>query len=121
MSTFGQHMQSVATKLISKYGDTAVTFTRATPGAFVPSTGAVGAGSSLTYSSQGVSGTFSFQEINNTTILHTDIKYMIKVSNQIPAVGDTVVLGDTQTYRVMSVSIDDVQDTNICYTLSLRI
>ncbi len=46
---------------------------------------------------------------------------MIKVSNQIPAVGDTVVLGDTQTYRVMSVSIDDVQDTNICYTLSLRI
>lgn len=119
--TFGQHMQDVATRLISKYGDSAVTFTRVTPGSFDPTTGAVAAGSTLTYVAQGVSSQFLSEEVNNQTILYTDLKYLIEVSTQVPIVGDTVVLNDDFTYRIMSVVTDGVQDTYLCYTLQLRI
>lgn len=118
--TFAQRMQATATRLISKYGDSTVTFTRVTPGAFVPSAGFLGTGSTLTYTSQGVSSNFNSQEVNNTTILYTDLKYLVKVSTQIPAVNDTVVLG-TVTYRVMAVLNTSLQDTDICYTLQLRV
>ena len=120
-NTFAQNMQVVATRLISKYGDSPVTFTRVTIGSFVPATGDVGAGTTLTYTSQGVSSSFNSQEVNNTTILYTDLKYLIKVSTQVPQVGDTVVLDDGNTYRVMAVLNESCQDTDICYTLQLRI
>jgi hypothetical protein len=119
--TFGIRMQGVATSLLSKYGDATVTFTRVTPGAFIPTTGGAAAGSTLTYTSQGVSTNYNSQEINNTTILYTDLKYLIKVTTQTPAVNDTVVLEDGQTYRVMSVLQENVQDVDICWTVQLRI
>lgn len=119
--TFAQRMQATATRLISKYGDSTVTFTRVTPGAFAPNTGILAAGSTLTYTTQGVSNAFNSQEVNNTTILYTDLKYLVKVSTQIPAVNDTVVLDDNNTYRVISVLNTNLQDTDICYTLQLRI
>jgi hypothetical protein len=119
-ATFAQRMQASATRLISKYGDAPVTFTRITPGAFVPSTGAVGSGSTLTYVAQGVSSAFTSQEINGSTVLFNDLKYVIDVTTQVPAVNDTVVLSGV-TYRIMSVITDSAQNTNICHTLQLRV
>lgn len=121
MITFGQQMQGIATNLISKYGDSQVTFTRIIPGTFIPSTGGMTTDSTLTYISQGLSSSFTSQEVNNTTVLFGDLKYLIKVSTQIPQVNDTVILDDTNTYRVISVLNTSVQDTDICYTLQLRI
>lgn len=121
MTTLGQRLQATATRLINLYGDDLVTFTRVTPGAFVPSTGALGSGSTLTYTAKGVSSQFTVQEINNDTILFTDLKYMIGLTSQVPAVNDSVVLGDSITYRVMSVLKEDLQNNDIYYTLQLRV
>jgi len=119
--TLATKMQGVATKLINKFGNAAVTFTRATPGAFVPSTGALGSGSTLTYSGKVLTDGFTVAEVNNDTILYTDLKCTLGITTQVPAVNDTVVLGDGLTYRVMNVMIQSLQDTNIAYTLQLRV
>lgn len=120
--SFGQQMQSVATKLISKYGDASVTFSRNIRGDFDPTTGSNNSDTSvITYTTQGVSSNYRAEEVNSTTILYTDLKYVIKVTTMIPQVNDTVILNDNNTYRVMSVSKDDAQNIDICYTLQLRI
>lgn len=107
--------------ILEELGDN-TTFTRITPGAFVPSTGALGSGSTTTYTAYGVSDNFNMQEIQSGTIEFGDMKYMINppAGAVIPKVGDTCVVTGI-TYRVMGVRNDNLQGSTYLFTLHLRV
>ncbi len=106
--------------ILDEFGDTTV-FTRVTPGAFVPATGALGSGSTTTYTAKGISDNFNMMEIQSGLIEFSDMKYIIRPKDgSIPAVNDTCSIGGI-TYRVMSVRNDNLQGSTYLFTLQLRV
>ena len=116
--TFATNMQTVANNLLSTYGQT-VTFSRTTQGAFTPSTGAVAAGTSTTYTAKVQPSEYKTEEINNQEVLYGDVK-LLTYSITAVLVGDTVSL-DSVVYRVMSVVKTQAQGSTIVYKVQIRV
>lgn len=117
--TFSSNMQDVATKLLTKYGENyVIQISRVDEGAFVPSTGAVGAGSTTSIPGVGFPYPYNIKEIDGRSILSTDIKLIIKASAEIK-VGDTITIRGVN-YRIMNVSDISAQGQNIIYEAQLR-
>lgn len=71
------------------------------------------------YSISGITNSYKPAEVNGTTILATDISLMCYSETVRPLVGDIVTM-DGSTYRVQNVDINDLQGSDIYYTLQLR-
>ncbi len=119
--SFKTRMQAVAQRLTETYGELC-SFTRTVEGVFIPTTGETGAGTISTYTAYGHPGSYSIDEIDNSTALSTDIRLIIELTSTrvVPLVGDVVSLNST-TYRVMSVNSLKAQGSDIAYILQLRI
>lgn len=116
--TLAIRMQATSLRLLTKYGQV-VTFSRTTQGTYVPSTGAVGSGTSSTYSAKVQPSEYTSEEIDNSSVLFGDIK-LLTYSTTAPLVGDTVSL-DGVVYRVESVIRLNVQGSTIVYRVQIRV
>jgi len=116
--SFATDMQQVAYELLYEFGQS-VTCSRTTQGTFVPSTGAVGAGSSSTYTSNVYPDQYTNSEIDGSSVQFGDIKLYMYSTTQ-PLVGDTVSLGGI-VYRVMSVIRITAQGSDIIYQTQIRV
>lgn len=116
--TFATNTQATASRLLTKYGQT-VTFSRTTQGTFVSSTGAVGAGTSSTYSAKVHPKSYKAQEIDNVSILTGDI-LLIAYSTTAILVGDTVSL-DSVIYRVQNAEKINAVGSTIIYKAQVRV
>lgn len=116
--TFATNMQSVANRLLTNYGQS-VTFSRETQGTFVPSTGAVGSGTSTTYTAKVHPSDYTAEEIDGVSVLYGDVKLLTYSTTEV-LVGDTVSL-DGVIYRVMSVMKTNAQGSNIVYKVQVRV
>ncbi len=121
MTLLTQQLLATVRRLIGNYGEI-VSFNRVVSGAFVPSTGAVGAGTTTGYNAYGVQQPTPNHEVNGTTVLQSDLVLWIEVNqfNYIPLVGDVATLG-TQSYRVLAVTNTVLQGVTLLYKLQLRI
>ncbi len=115
--SFASNMQATALRLLTKYGQ-AMSVSRVDEGAFVPSTGAVGSGSTTSFSGYGYPDAYTIDEIDNVTILATDIQLYIRVSQEIK-VGDVIVF-DGVDHRVMDAENINTQAQNIIYRCQIR-
>jgi hypothetical protein len=116
--TFSSRMTNTAIRLLTIYGEE-ILFSRSTEGAFVPSTGDVGTPNDLTYTGYGHPSPFNTDEVDENTILGSDIRLLVHKMTQIPLVGDVATFGGTD-YRVMRVEKLKAQGSDIAYRLQLR-
>lgn len=127
--TFASGLLAVARRLLRKYGQN-VTFGRVAEGTFVPTTGAVGAGTTSSYtaycaplSSQGtVNLTSGKKEVDKDTLLQSDFQMLVEVndSSTIPLVGDTCTLF-SKVYRLIAVTNYVAQGSILVYKVQVRI
>ncbi len=119
--TFATSLLASARRLIRAYGQS-ISFARVVEGSFVPSTGAVGSGTSSSYTAYGAPMAYNIQEIDNNTILKNDIQVWCEVnaSSSIPAVGDVATISAV-AYRVMDVQKFTAQGTTVVYKLQVRL
>lgn len=115
--SFATNMQATASRLLTAYGQT-VTFSRTTQGTFVPSTGAVGAGSSSTYTAKVHPKSYTAQEVDKISVLTGDVLLLVYSTTAV-LVGDTVSL-DAVVYRVLNVEKINVQGSNVIYKAQVR-
>jgi hypothetical protein len=116
--TLATNMRSTALRLLTTYGDT-ISCIRYASGDYQPSTGGVSVLSETPYTVLGVAEEYKPYELNNQTILATDVKLTCYSANTTPIVGDKVTFNNVD-YRIQKVSITYLQGQNICYTLQLR-
>ncbi len=121
MGTFSTNLLATSRRLVRKYGQN-ISFDRIVEGAFVPSTGAVGAGTHTTYTAFGVPLPTPNREINGTTVLQSDTMMYLEVDDvsYIPLVGDVATFGG-KAYRILSVANYVAQGDTLLYKLQLRI
>lgn len=119
--TFATNMLATTQRLIRAYGQS-ISFARVVEGAFVPSTGAVGAGTTSSYTAYGAPTNYRAAEINNTTIMQNDMQMWCEVNSagSVPAVGDVATISGT-AYRVLDVQTYVVQGTTLVYRLQVRL
>ena len=122
--TFASRMQGTASRLLTTYGQ-AVTFYREAQGDFNPATGAVGTGTTLSYSAIGHPAPYTKDEVGTvTTSIGTLVQFsdvnLLTYSTTAILIGDTVAL-DSVVHRVMSVQKVNVQGYNIVYKVQLRV
>lgn len=119
--TFATNLLATARRLIQAYGQS-ISFARVVEGAFVPSTGAVGAGTTSSFTAYGAPMEYSTKEIDGVTILTTDLLIWVEVnsSSSVPAVGDVATIS-TVAYRVLDVQKQVAQGTTVVYKLQARI
>lgn len=116
--SFATDMQEVANDLLTEFGQS-VTFGRTTQGTFVPSTGAVGAGTSTNYTALVHPSDYTSEEIDGVSVLYGDIKLLVYSITAV-LVGDTISL-DTVVYRIMSVIKIRAQGATIVYKVQIRV
>ncbi len=121
MGTLATNLLATARRLTKSYGQS-VSFDRVVEGAFVPSTGAVGAGTHTTYTAFGAPIPTADKEINGTTILQSDIMLWLEANsaNYVPKVGDVAALNGNH-WRILAVTNFVVQSVTLLYKLQLRI
>ncbi len=119
--TFATNMLATAQRLIRAYGQS-ITFARVVEGAFVPSTGAVGAGTTSSYTAYGAPMAYNSTEINNTTIMQNDMQVWVEVNaaGSVPTVGDVPTISSI-AYRVLNVEKYIAQGSTLVYRLQVRI
>lgn len=118
--SFSTNLIAVARRLLNTYGEE-LTFTRVAEGAYDPSNGTVGAGSTTNYTADSAPVAYNANEVDNTTIKANDIGLWIeKPASETPAVGDTVVL-NSATYRIINIETYRAQGTDIVYKAQLRL
>lgn len=119
--TFASSLLATAKRLIETYGEN-ISFSRVTEGAFVPSTGSVGSGTTTSFSAYGAPMNYRSTEVNNDTIMDNDLQVWVEVnaSGSIPAVGDVATIS-TIAYRVLDVQKYVAQGSTIVYKLQVRI
>ncbi len=118
MGTFADNMKATASRLLAFFGNQ-VTVVRTAPQVFDVSDGSTGSPVITSYTGYGNSDSYSVLEINNVTVLSTDIKFTFS-SDTKPMVGDVVTTGGVDM-TVLRVDTDNAQDTDIVYTLQLRV
>jgi hypothetical protein len=99
----------------------AMTVTRGTPGAYDPTTGAVGAPTSVDYSGVGRLGSYSDMEIDGTLIKANDRKatFVSLDTTFVPQISDRLTVG-TDVYSVVSLKPRELGGEYICFTLQVR-
>jgi hypothetical protein len=119
--TFATNLLATARRLIEAYGQS-ISFARVVEGSFVPSTGAVGAGTSSSYTAYGAPMQYSSREIDNVTVMTNDVLIWVEVnaSSSIPIVGDVATLS-TIAHRILDVQKLVAQGTTVVYKLQARI
>lgn len=123
--TFATRQLAAARRLIRKYGQSA-SFARVTEGSFVPSTGAVGAGSTTNYSAYVVplstSGKSTTSEIENVESLQKDLDILIEVnsSSSVPAIGDVVTISGV-AHRILVITKYVAQGATILYKAQVKV
>lgn len=116
--SFATNMQAVSLRLLTKYG-ALVTVTRPVPTTYDTATSTVGFTTATTYTGHGNPSAYTVAELANDTIKSTDMKYLFYSTTR-PKIDDLVTTIDA-TYRVLNVDIDVVNNSDILYTLQLRI
>ncbi len=119
--SFASGLLLTARRLIQAYGQS-VSFSRVVEGAFVPTTGAVGAGTTSSYTAYGAPMMYKAREVDNVLILMTDMQLWVEVNlgGSIPAVGDVATVSSI-AYRVLAVDKFYAQGTVLVYRLQIRI
>ncbi len=116
--TFATNMQAVALKLLKKFGSL-VTVTRPVATTYNTSTGVQGFTTAVTYTGYGNASPYTEYEVANTDVEVSDLKFMFYSTTR-PAIGDVVTTSDA-AYRVLNVDITNAVNSDIVYTLQLRI
>lgn len=119
MTAFSSAMQSLATNLITQFGQS-VTFTREAYGSYNIEEGQVESSSTTTFTGVAVPVDYAANEIDGTVIQSGDIKATVALTTSPPQPGDQVALGGTN-YRVMNVMTTKVSGDDIIYDIQLRI
>ncbi len=119
--TFATNMLATAQRLIRAYGQS-ISFARVVEGAFVPSTGAVGAGTTSSYTAYGAPMSYKSTEIDNELIMQNDMFVWTEVNAaaSVPAVGDVATIS-TFAYRVVNVEKYVAQASTLVYKLQVRL
>ncbi len=119
--TLSSTMLITARRLIRKYGQN-IQFDRVVEGAFIPTTGGVGASVETGYYAYGVPQPTPNREVNGTTVLETDNILWLEVDDikYVPMVGDVATFSG-QAYRILAVTNYPVQGVDLLYKLQLRI
>lgn len=118
--SISSNLTAMARRLLGAYGEN-LTFTRVTEGAYNVADGTVAAGSTTNYTADCAPIPYTADEIDDKTILKTDISLWIeKPTSEVPAVGDTVVL-NSATYRLIEVETFRAEGTNVAYRAQLRL
>ena len=114
-------MLATAQRLITAYGQS-ISFARVVEGDFVPSTGAVGAGTSSSYTAYGAPMSYKSTEIDNETIMQNDMFVWTEVNSagSVPTIGDVATISAV-AYRVINVEKFIAQGTTLVYKLQVRI
>lgn len=119
--TFATNILATTQRLIRAYGQN-ISFDRVSEGAFVPSTGAVGAGTSSSYTAYGAPMSYKSSEIDNELIMQNDMQVWCEVNAaaSVPAVGDVATIS-TVAYRVINVEKYVAQGSTLVYKLQVRL
>lgn len=118
--SFQSELKNAADLLLLELGES-VSIQRVTEGSYTPSTGAVGAGSTITYTVYGAPSNYASSDIDNDLIQAADVKLIVQVpTSYVPLVGDVVTL-NSKAYRVMSVTNYRAQGGDCAFILQLRI
>ena len=118
--SFSTNMIAVGRRLIKKYGEL-ITLQRVAEGAYVPTTGAVGAGTTTNYTAYGAPVDYNQSEVDGTTIRTSDTRLWLEVPTTVtPLVGDTATFNSV-TQRVISVEKLRAQGNDVVYALQLRV
>ncbi len=119
--TFATNMLATAQRLIRAYGQS-VSFARVVEGAFVPTTGAVGAGTTSSYTAYGAPVSVTAREVNRTTIFEGDMFVWTEVNaaSSVPTIGDVPTISGI-AYRVISVEKFVAQGSTVVYKVQVRI
>ncbi len=119
--TFASNLLASSRRLIRTYGQS-ISFARVVEGSFVPSTGAVGAGTSSSYTAYGAPMAYTAREIDNEVVLENDMQVWLEVNNasSVPAIGDVATISG-QAYRVINTQKYVAQGTTLVYKLQVRI
>lgn len=115
--SFASEMRDIASELLSEYGQSVI-FTRESEGPFNSTTGGIIGETSSTFSAVGHPNPYTAFEINNTSILQGDVRF-IMYSETAPLVGDECTIDGTK-YRVLNLEKKNLQGTNIVYRVQLR-
>lgn len=110
-------LQNVAADLISEFGQVVV-MSRVVEGAYVPDTGAVGAGTTTSWGGYLVPEGLT-KDIDKATASTTTIDAILYTATA-PKVGD-VATTDSTAYRVMSVVPVKLSGSTIIYNLQVQI
>ncbi len=119
--TFATNMLATAQRLIRTYGQS-ISYARVVEGTFVPSTGAVGAGTTSSYTAYGAPMAYRSTEINNETIMQNDMQVWCEVNaaSSVPAIGDVATISAV-AYRVVNVEKFIAQGSTLVYRLQVRL
>lgn len=118
--SFATNMIATARRLIQTYGES-ITLQRVAEGAYVPTTGAVGAATTTNYTAYGAPVDYNQAEVDGATIRTTDIKLWLELPTTVtPLVGDTATFNSV-THRVITVEKLRAQGSEIVYVLQLRV
>lgn len=118
MSAFSDSITSIATGLITEFGES-VAFARVSENSYNVATSKATDASTLNYSGFGVPVNYSAFERTLETIEAHDVKLTLEKTTTEPQVGDLATLS-SKNYRVVSVSKSTVSGADIIYTLQLR-
>ena len=118
--SFQSELKNAADLLLEELGEV-VSIQRVTEGAYVPSTGAVGAGSTITYTVYGAPSNYTSSDIDDDLVQMGDVKLIVQVPDTyVPLVGDVATL-NSKAYRVMSVTNYRAQGGYCAFILQLRV
>ena len=119
--SFSTNLLVTARRLIQDYGQS-ISFARVVEGAFVPSTGAVGAGTTSSYTAYGAPMQYSSREIDNVSVMTNDVLIWVEVNTagSVPALGDVATIS-TIAHRILDVQKVVAQGTTVVYKLQARI
>lgn len=115
--SFYSNMQSVATNLLTKYGQI-VTLTRETVTDYDPVLGAE-TKTTTTFTCYGAIFNYEQSEIDGAAIQRGDSRLILQSLSAAPAADDFVTV-DGRVYRVMNVTITAPGGTVVIYELQLR-
>lgn len=111
-------LRASAKRLLTKYGDLA-SLSYTTGGTINPATGQGTAGTTTTLTANGYPSRFKGSDVNGTSILSSDIRFVCEYTDDLPQVGwDVELLG--KTYRVMDRWRTRSEQRDLIWILQLR-
>ena len=117
MANFYSNLASVASRLLSSYGQS-VTFSRETSTGFDPVTG-TDTTTASSFSGNGAIFAYNANEVDGEVVQSTDMRLMLEAVDTTPLIGDTCTV-DSTDYRVMFVRETSPAGTVTHYELQLR-